>query len=350
MSLFRRALTVFCAAILLVGIFSLTAYADEDANVTYTGNSGQLIFEPGSEYSPTDLFANFKNVMPGASLTQKITVRNKADDKVKVKIFLRSLGSTDEKFNEFLDQLTLTVRKGSDTPMFEAEADKTAGLTDWVCLGTLYSGGSLDLDVILDVPTTLDNTFQKLIGKIKWQFVVEELPIEELTWKCENGETHSYHIEEQNGISVFVCDDCDNSEPVKCKVCGGDMHEVIAVEIGGNTYTAYPDGYRHYVTKDGSVHFYMDGDGIIDHYTVNGKTINVKSVDEYVLYAYYECLNDEEHHTDPQPVPKTGDESRIELWIILMAVCVVLLIILLIWKRRSDRKEEVRAKCREEKQ
>lgn len=345
MNTVKRILTVLCAAVLLVSSFSLTVFAD-DANVTYNGNAGDLIFEPGSKHSPTDLFANFKNVVPGASLTQKITVSNKADNKVKVKIYLRSLGSTDEKYNEFLNQMTLTVTKDTETPMFDAAADKTAGLTDWVCLGTLYSGGSLDLNVTLDVPTTMDNTFQKQIGKIKWQFVAEEYPIEEPTWKCPNNDKHKWHIEEKDGISTFVCDDCDKSEPMKCKECGGKMHEVIVVTIGGETYTAYPDGNKHYKTEDGRVHFYMNDDAIIDYYTVDGKKIDVKSVDEYVLYTYYECLDNKQHHTDPHS-PQTGDNSHLELWITLMIISGSLLIILLFGKRRrrDDDDEEVRAKC-----
>ena len=344
MNTIKRILMVLCAAVLLVSSVSLTAFA-ADANVTYNGNAGDLIFEPGSEHSPTDLFANFKNVVPGASLTQKITVSNKADNKVKVKIYLRSLGSTDEKYNEFLNQLTLTVTKDTETPMFDAAADKTAGLTDWVCLGTLYSGGSLDLNVTLDVPTTMDNTFQKLIGKIKWQFVAEEYPIEEPEWKCPAGDKHKWHIEEKDGVSIFICDDCKNEEPMKCRECGGKMHEVIVVTIGGETYTAYPDGYKHYKTEDDRVHFYMNDDKIIDYYTVDGKKIDVKSVDEYVLYTYYECLDSKQHHTDPIPLPKTGESSNTVIWIVVAVAAGVMLIILLMWRRKIESEKEERAKC-----
>ena len=60
--------------------------------------------------------------------------------------------------------------------MFDA-ADLTDGLTEWVCLGTLYSGGKVDLNVSLEVPVEMDDRFQKNYGEIIWEFAVEELPI-----------------------------------------------------------------------------------------------------------------------------------------------------------------------------
>lgn len=174
----RRLLTMLAAFVVVLSAV-IPAYA-ADSRVTYNGNAGQFVFEMGSEQSPTDLFADFKGVMPGDLLTQKITVKNEADDKVKVKIYLRSLGAQEESA-EFLSQLGLKVQKSEDNEMaymFDATADQTAGLTDWVCLGTLYSGGEVNLDVILNVPAEMDNEFQNSIGYLDWEFKVEELPVE----------------------------------------------------------------------------------------------------------------------------------------------------------------------------
>ena len=62
--------------------------------------------------------------------------------------------------------------------MFDAAANETAQLTDWVCLGTLYSGGEVKLNVYLDVPVELDNRFQQQIGYLDWEFMIEEYEIE----------------------------------------------------------------------------------------------------------------------------------------------------------------------------
>ena len=159
---------------------TMTVFA-ADGKVTYSGNAGNFVFEPGGEHSLTDLFPNFKGVMPGDTLTQKITIKNDANNKVKVKIYMRSLGAHEDSV-EFLSQLGLKVAKSEENEMaymFDAAANETAQLTDWVCLGTLYSGGEVNLDVTLNVPTSLDNEFQSKIGYLDWEFMIEEFPVEE---------------------------------------------------------------------------------------------------------------------------------------------------------------------------
>ena len=174
----KRIFTALCACLMVFGcVFPASA---ADGNVTYSGDAGKFIFAPGSEYSPTDLFPNFKDVMPGDSLTQPITVKNDASNKVKVKIYMRSLGAHEDS-KEFLSQLHLRVEKSENNTMaymFDAAASETAQLTDWVLLGTLYSGGEVNLNVILDVPVELDNMFQQKIGYLDWEFMIEEYPIE----------------------------------------------------------------------------------------------------------------------------------------------------------------------------
>ena len=174
----KKCLTFLCAVALVM--FCAVPVFAANGNVTYSGDSGKFIFAPGSEYSPTDLFPNFKDVMPGDSIKQPITVKNDASNKVKVVIYMRSLGAHEDS-KEFLSKLRLRVEKSADNTMaymFDAAANETAQLTDWVCLGTLYSGGQVSLDVTLDVPVELNNDYQQKIGYLDWEFKIEEQPIE----------------------------------------------------------------------------------------------------------------------------------------------------------------------------
>ena len=158
---------------------ALPAHAAQ-GRVTYSGNAGSFVFEPGSDRSLTDLFPDFKDVMPGDTLTQTITVRNDADNRVKAKLYIRSLGAREDDAG-FLSRLGLKVARSADDPMgymFDAAADETAQLTDWVCLGMLYSGGEVSLDVTLTVPAELPNEFRDQAGALDWEFMVEEFPVE----------------------------------------------------------------------------------------------------------------------------------------------------------------------------
>ena len=124
----KKILSLLTAFLIL---FSATVSVSADnASVTYSGDAGEFIFKPGSDESLTDLFSNFKDVMPGDSIKQNITVKNDASNKVKVKIYIRSLGAQNES-KEFLSKLNLRVAKSSENSMeymFDAAASNKAQL------------------------------------------------------------------------------------------------------------------------------------------------------------------------------------------------------------------------------
>lgn len=166
----KRVTRVALALIMLMTVAVSASAAD--GNVTYSGDAGKFIFAPGSEHSLTDLFPEFKDVMPGDTLTQKIVVKNNA--KKSVKISMRALGAHEDS-KDFLSKLNLYVEKVTDTPLFEAPADQTAQLTEWRQIGVLAAGGEAELMVGLQVPTSLDNNYKKLVGYLDWEFMVEEI-------------------------------------------------------------------------------------------------------------------------------------------------------------------------------
>ena len=164
-----------------------TAFA-ANATITYTGKDYLFDFEPGSEYTETDLFDNFKNVMPGDILTQKITVTNKATDCDYIKLYMKAkvhdekanpvsegvaaAGETVATMTDFLSHLSMKIYNGN-TLLYEASSDELSGLKENVLLGTFRKGESTVLTVELEVPITLGNKYAYRVGEVDWVFQIE---------------------------------------------------------------------------------------------------------------------------------------------------------------------------------
>ena len=164
----------------LMWSMALSVYA-AGGNVTYDGNAQEFIFAPGSDYSPTDLFLEFKDVMPGDRITQEIIVKNTASEDVEVKIYMRALGAHEDS-KDFLSQLRLLVEKVEEqgnVSIFDGAASEKTPETGWVCLGSFSHGSEAVLQLTLEMPVELDNQYSSQVGKLDWEFMVEEFPIEE---------------------------------------------------------------------------------------------------------------------------------------------------------------------------
>lgn len=185
---FRLFSSMLMTLVLMLSM-AVTAYA-KDSSVTYEGGAEKYVFLPGSSYSGTDLFDNFKGVMPGDKLTQKVTVKNESRSSDKVNIYMRAETHVEDEsyisddteaairdyvnMADFLHQLSMTVKNG-DTVIYNAPADQLDGLKNNVLLGTFYPGQETELTVELSVPIELGNEYANRIGEIDWVFVAEEV-------------------------------------------------------------------------------------------------------------------------------------------------------------------------------
>ena len=187
--------------LLLVMSFATTAFA-ADSSITFTGFSSGFEFQPGSEYTETDLFQNFKNVMPGDTLTETITFTNSATDCDFVTLYMRAeahdetdnpltysetFENTDGKdqanidgqrdetvatMSDFLSKLSMKVWNGTEL-IYEASPDELDGLKTNRLLGTFRTGETATLKVELSVPIELDNKYANRVGEVDWIFHVE---------------------------------------------------------------------------------------------------------------------------------------------------------------------------------
>lgn len=192
-------------ALLAAGVMALnlgmTAFA-ADAVVTYQG-SKSFEFEPGSGYTVTDLFDNFKNVMPGDQLKETVEVKNEAKSCDYIDVYMCAEVHDEEKngltysesfenrdgkddadvdgerdetvatMQDFLTQLTMRIFEGEKL-IYEASPDEAGALVKDVYLGSLKYGNALALKVELDVPLELGNEYANRVGEVDWVFKVTE--------------------------------------------------------------------------------------------------------------------------------------------------------------------------------
>lgn len=165
-----KKIITLCLSLLLA--LSLCGGALAAASVSFVGGAEKFVFLPGSEASDSDLFENFKGVVPGDVITQTITVKNNSTKKVR--IYLKAEPVSDI-HRDFLSQLSMTV-DCKNKEIFDAAASETAQLTNKTLLGTFKKNGSTELTVTLTVPETLGNEYMGEIGIVPWTFMVEEIP------------------------------------------------------------------------------------------------------------------------------------------------------------------------------
>ena len=150
--------------------------AVSDVNFTVQGNEKVFVFTPEN----TDLFQNFKDLMPGDTVEQKITVQNTAP--YIVRLWLAADPAVSEADRDFLSQMKLTV-KAEGSKIFEAAASEQDGLAPTedspygVLLGTFKNRGTVQLTATIKVPDSLGNAYMGKEGIVPWTFTAEEVII-----------------------------------------------------------------------------------------------------------------------------------------------------------------------------
>lgn len=191
---FKAVLSLLLMLAVLMSL-PMAAYAAE-STVTFE-NSKLVAFAPGSVYTSTDLFENFKGVMPGDVRSEIVTVQNECSGYDYIKVYMRAILhdesgnpisdkvlaelSADERrapeteleyMYDFLSRLSMTVYNGSSV-IYSASPDELDGLVSNVYLGTIRKGQTITLNVQLSVPLELSNEYSDRIGEVDWVFVVE---------------------------------------------------------------------------------------------------------------------------------------------------------------------------------
>lgn len=189
-------------AMMMVICLSVPALAAGGSTITVKGKN-LFSMDVVSEYHETDLFDNFKDVMPGDKLEETITIKNRDRSHDYIKVYLKAVPHSErtnpleysEKFEnedgkdqagidgkrdetvatmeDFLAQLTMRVYDKNGKQIFKGSPDETDGLKNNVYLGSLRRSKSMTLTVELDVPIELGNEYANRVGEVDWVFTVE---------------------------------------------------------------------------------------------------------------------------------------------------------------------------------
>lgn len=289
---------IFSLALALLMVMSLAATAFASSSVTFKGFTDGFDFQPGSEYTETDLFGSFKNVMPGDVLTETITFTNEADDCSFVKLYMRAeahdeasnpltysetfenadgkdqanvSGERDETvatMSDFLAQLSMKVWNGTAL-IYDASPDETDGLRENVFLGTFRTGETAQLTVELTIPAELGSEYANRVGEVDWVFHVEACDETQLVVRKVWSDGSVLHKNDSVTVELLR-----NGEPVQTQQLS---------ETNGWTYTfdRLAEGYSWSVReKDVSA-------GYTAYYKTEGNTTIIRNV----------------RNTDPPPTP-----------------------------------------------
>ena len=215
----RTCKTIFSLVLTLLLTVSLATSAFATSSITFKGFSAGFDFQPGSEYTETDLFDGFKNVMPGDTVTDTITFTNEATDCDYVNLYMRAVAhdeagnplsekvaekETVATMTEFLSKLSMKVWNGTKL-IYDASPDQLDGLQNNTLLGTFRTGDTTTLKVELTVPIELDNRFANRVGEVDWIFHVEAYNESQLSVRKVWSDGNANH--DQDSITVNLLKD-----------------------------------------------------------------------------------------------------------------------------------------------
>ena len=291
------------AALALVCTCSLGAMAAEvlvpdsgtpTVTLTATGSSAAFSFNRDDK----NLFDSFSGVMPGDTLDQKVTLAAASANPHSYNVYLyaklNAEGKTEAELQaaqDFLDELGLTVTKGSDT----LDLISTPGTGEQgVALGTLAPGQTLDLTVALTVDINVGNEIQAARAELDWVFYAQEI----IPSSGGGGDDRP---------SRPSTPPTGPSEPPTVIIPGGD------VPLGPGE-TPAPGG--------GSV----DGDG--EEEIIGGGDVPLGPAPD---------IDANEEGTPVGDMPQTGDESHLLLWgLLALASGGGLVLLIVTGKRRGE--------------
>lgn len=263
----KKIASVMTSFLLLVLFTANMVYA-ADSSITFQGFSKGFDFQPGSEYTETDLFDNFKQVMPGDILTEEITFTNSAKDCDYIQLYIRAEAHEEKEnplsaavaetetlssMNDFLAHLSMKVWNGTEL-IFETSPNELGGLKENQFLGTFRTDETGILKVELTVPAELGNEFADCVGEVDWIFHVEAYNESQLSVRKVWSDGNQNHSDESITVNLLKDGEVEASQVLNAENGWAFTFDNLAE---GYEWTAeetdVPEGYTVSYTHTGTM-------------------------------------------------------------------------------------------------
>jgi len=155
----RLRLTAIILAALLAGLTAGQPVFAADTEIVFKNDNQAAVIE----FSSDDLFAKFKGVMPGQSLSQQIILRNETSHPLRIFIKGKPIGAAERAFLQ-LASLEGTI---NGHLVFDYRTPAT-DLSSEVVLAVLPAQASSVMEVVLSTPLDLSNEYQSTSYTYVW--------------------------------------------------------------------------------------------------------------------------------------------------------------------------------------
>ncbi|MEG2781402.1 MAG: hypothetical protein RR911_01820 [Oscillospiraceae bacterium] len=172
---------IMCVALMIS--LCLTAFAKTTSEITFGKN---FVFNPGT----SDLFSNYKNLLPGESRSQQIKINNSSSDPVK--FYLKFSSAQQDKnltqaekdlvMDLINNKIKITVKDLNGKEVYSGNLGGTNNLTqttggktaETFFLGDLSAKTSKSFTAELEMDSSVGNEYQGLSGNVTWIFTAEQ--------------------------------------------------------------------------------------------------------------------------------------------------------------------------------
>lgn len=185
-AVFKKTAAIALMTMLLLQMTVVSAFAADTAQqsaVRFEGNTKPIVMIPDN----SDLFTNFKKLVPGDVKKQTIAINNTAGTGVEVYLRAEDVAQVlaRSELKPLVDCLSVKIvynrTSAAETVLYEGPLSGNSNLAGAknmkqdIYLGSYYKGTQGTLDVTLTVPSELGNEYANAEAKINWIFTFKEI-------------------------------------------------------------------------------------------------------------------------------------------------------------------------------